>query len=101
MVTTLVLDVPVVLQLLASRLALLIKVMGNRLAWMLRALSLSPVISTRISNFPIVQLRTRANITSYYLGVHPSRLAALRVLSIPRSMRSPRALPDVRLNTST
>ncbi|GEM_PF-3614936 len=45
-----------VLQLLAAGLALLIKVTGNGLAWMFRALSLSPVISTRISNFLIVQL---------------------------------------------
>ena len=56
MVTTLGLGVSVVLQLLAAGLALLIKVTGNGLAWMFRALSLSPVISTRISNFPIVQL---------------------------------------------
>jgi len=32
-------------------------------------------------------------------GVDPPRLAALLVLYIPRSMRSPRALPDRRLGT--
>ena len=99
MVITLVLGVSVVLQLLAVRLALLIKVTGNGLAWMFRALSLSPVISIRISNFLIVHLGARAKITSVCLGVGLSRLAALLVLSIPRSMRSPRALPDGRLNT--
>jgi len=35
------------------------------------------------------------------LGVDPSRLAALLVLSIPKSMRSPRALPDRCLSTQT
>ncbi len=35
------------------------------------------------------------------MGVDPSRLAALLVLSIPRSMRSPRALPDRCLSTQT
>lgn len=54
MVTTLGLGVSVVLQLLAAGLALLIKVTGNSLAWMFRALSLSSVISTQISNFLIV-----------------------------------------------
>jgi len=57
MVTILVLGVSVVLQLLAAGLALLIKVTGNGLVWMFRALSLSPVISTRISNFLSVLLR--------------------------------------------
>ncbi len=56
MVTTLVLGVSVVLQLLVAGLALLIKVTGNGLARMFRALSLSSVISTRISNFLIVLL---------------------------------------------
>ncbi len=56
MVTILVLGVSVVLQLLAAGLALLIKVTGNGLARMFRALSLSSVISTRISNFLIVLL---------------------------------------------
>ena len=57
MVTTLVLGVSVVLQRLAAGLALLIKVTGDGLAWMFRALSLSSVISTRISNFLSVLLR--------------------------------------------
>ncbi len=35
------------------------------------------------------------------LGVDPSHLAALLVLSIQRSMRSPRALPDRHLSTQT
>ncbi len=46
-------------------------------------------------------LRARAKITSYCLGIDPSGLATLRVLSIPRSMCSPRALPDRCLSTQT
>ncbi len=63
-----------VLQLLAAGLALLIKVTGNGLAWMFRALSLSPVISSQLESqiFSLFNFRARAKITFYvWASVYP------------------------------
>jgi hypothetical protein len=66
MVSTLVLRVSIVLRYLTVGLVLLlIKVAGNHLARMFLALSLSPVISTQLSRFSIIQLRVRAKIIFY------------------------------------
>ncbi len=58
MVSTLVLSVSIVLKYLTAGFVLpLVKITGNGLVWMFLTLPLSPVISTRLSRFSIVQLR--------------------------------------------